>query len=376
MKKALIVAHTVSFIDQFCMDNVKILNKNYQVFVISNFKYSSAISDERIEEIKNNLKDMKVKYFHIDFKRNPLSIKNFIAYKYLKQIIKQNEFELIHCHTPVGGVLTRLANRKANLNNKLIYTAHGFHFHRNSSKLDWIIYYPIELFLSRYTNLLLTINQQDFKIAQKFKCTVKYVPGVGIDYRKNNFQRDDKQKDKFSKIHLLSVGELNENKNHIVVIKAVKELLKKGYDIEYYIYGKGKLLIDLKKYIEKIGLKNNIILKGYNKNLDNAYMNADIFILPSYREGLSVALMEAMSFHLPVLVSNIRGNEDLIKNGEGGYLFDPNNEKELSQLIESLIINSSDRKKMGSNNFNNLEKYSKNNINKLMNKIYLDILNN
>lgn len=127
-------------------------------------------------------------YYNIPFERNPLKPGNLKAYKELKHIIDEGEYDIIHCHTPVGAMLTRLAAKQARKKGtKVFYTAHGFHFYKGAPAINWILYYPVEKWLSRYTDVLITINKEDFERAKTFRAgKVCYVPGVGIDLKKFN----------------------------------------------------------------------------------------------------------------------------------------------------------------------------------------------
>lgn len=257
--------------------------------------------------------------YQIDFSRSPLSLDNIKAYGQLKKIMEKGDYDIVHCHTPNASVITRLVCRKFRKKNglKVFYTAHGFHFYKGSPKLNWMIYYPIEKFCSRFTDKLITINQEDYKLAKdKFKAKeVHYVPGVGIDLSKfENVQVDRNAKrreigvpeDSFL---LLSVGELNENKNHQIIIKALAKL--NNPKIHYAIAGVGdkrEYLIDL---ANELGISEQVHLLGYRKDIPELNYSADVFCFPSIREGLGLAAIEAMACGLPVIVAKNRGTVDL-----------------------------------------------------------------
>ena len=266
-------------------------------------------------------------YFDIPFERNPLKLKNIKAYQSLKKIIDEGEYDIIHCHTPVGAMLTRLAARKARKRGtKVIYTAHGFHFYKGAPIINWLVYYPAEKWLSHFTDVLITINKEDYNRAKSFKANnVYYVPGVGIDLKKfntNYIDKNEKRKELGIPLDakvILSVGEVNKNKNHKVGIEALAKLNDKN--IYYVICGSGPLIESHKELAKSLGVDDRVIFAGYRTDVINFYKIADIFLFPSFREGLPVALMEAMACGLPVICSNIRGNIDLIVDGEGGYMY-------------------------------------------------------
>lgn len=315
------------------------------------------------------------KFYDINFARFPFSRANIKAYNQLKKIIKENNYDIIHCHTPVAGVLTRLAARSSK-NTTVIYTAHGFHFFLGAPLLNWLIYYPVERFCARFTDKLITINKEDYERAQKFSLRrngkVYYVPGVGIDIEKiKNTNVDIQQKKKEFGIPknipvLLSVGELNKNKNHIVVLNALRKLQDKRFI--YLICGRGVSKECLELKIKELGLENKVKLLGYRNDVKEILKIADLFIFPSKREGLPVSLIEAMAADLPAIASNVRGNKDLV-NKEN--LFEPDDADALVRLIEKQLdnIENSKRSKV---EYKNLEQYSLRNVLEQMAEIYKD----
>ena len=284
-------------------------------------------------------------YYNIPFERNPLKPGNLKAYKELKHIIDEGKYDIIHCHTPVGAMLTRLAAKQARKKGtKVFYTAHGFHFYKGAPAINWILYYPVEKWLSRYTDVLITINKEDYERAKTFKAgKVCYVPGVGIDLKKFNVgyvNKEQKRKEigvSTNDFVLLSVGELIPRKNHEVVIRALSVLkqLNKLSHIEYVICGRGAYEADLKKLAEELGVTDHIHFLGYRNDISEICNCADLFVFMSHQEGLPVALMEAMACGLPAVCSNIRGNTDLIEDGVTG-LISNNTPEELAEVINEM----------------------------------------
>lgn len=271
-------------------------------------------------------------YYNIPFERNPLKPGNWKAYKNLKKVIDEGVYDIIHCHTPVGAMLTRLAAKQTRKNGtKVFYTAHGFHFYEGAPAINWLLYYPVEKWLSNCTDVLITINKEDYERAKTFKAgKVCYVPGVGIDLKKFNVGFiDKKQKRKeigvtADEFVLLSVGELIPRKNHEVVIRAMSVLKQNGNldHIEYVICGRGAYEANLKKLAEELDVADNIHFLGYRNDISEICNCADVFVFMSHQEGLPVALMEAMACGLPAVCSNIRGNTDLIEDGVTGLISD------------------------------------------------------
>ena len=312
-------------------------------------------------------------YFDIPFERTPISFKNIKAYKQLKKIVDTNHYDLVHCHTPVGAMIARLASKKARKNGtKVIYTAHGFHFYKGAPLLNWILYYPVERFFARMTDVLITINREDYIRAKKFKTRrVEYIPGIGIDLSKY-IQSDDilckNLKEELgipndAKV-LLSVGEVNKNKNHKVVIEALSRI---DVNLWYVICGRGPLVDELKELSYRYGLSNRIIFAGYRNDVIDFYQMADLFVFPSLREGLPVSLMEAMSMKLICVAARNRGTNDLMPNSK--LLFEPNNINELVEKIKLAI--SSDCSEEIRINYEHLSTFDLNNTLNLVKNIYL-----
>lgn len=304
------------------------------------------------------------KYYDIPFERFPIKPGNLTAYKSLKKVIDGGGYDIIHCHTPVGAMLTRLAAQKARRNGtRVIYTAHGFHFYKGAPLVNWLVYYPVEKVLAHMTDVLITINKEDYARAQKFGAKkVCYVPGVGIDTKK--FLSEDKRQkeDLRSKLKInsgafviLSVGEINKNKNHRVVIEAFAKLnIPNAY---YVVCGKGPLIEEYKQLASSLGVANRVIFTGYRTDVADFYKIADVFVFPSFREGLPVAIMEAMAGGLPVICSKIRGNSDLITEGENGLFINPNDCNSIVNAINNVRLLMSE-KNIKSVNIESAKKFS------------------
>lgn len=258
-------------------------------------------------------------YYDIPFERNPFKPGNIKAYKQLKKIIDEGQYDIIHCHTPVGAMLTRLAAQDARKKgSKVFYTAHGFHFYKGAPLINWLLFYPGEKWLARKTDVLITITHEDYERAKgKFKAgRVEYVPGVGVDLKR--FKKGDPEKAVALRSELgipadatvlLSVGEVNINKNHKVVI----EVLPEFPNAWFVLCGRGPLIEEHKKLAESIGVSDRLIMTGYRTDVVDFYSMADIFVFPSLREGLPVALMEAMATELTCVAAINRGTDDLLE---------------------------------------------------------------
>jgi glycosyltransferase involved in cell wall biosynthesis len=347
MKKAMMLTTTAYMSERFNRNNILILEEmGYEVHVVANFDRGNPSTREVLDEFKKWVLEHHGKCFTIAVTKHPTDLKhNRKAYRQILALIRENQYDFIHCHTPVGGVLGRMAGHRTHT--KVLYTAHGFHFFDGAPMLNWTVYYPVEKFLSRWTDILITINQEDYQRAKKHfhaKKTV-YVPGVGIDleaFSGDRQKREEKRRElglKDSDIMLLSVGELSKRKNHEIVIRALEQLKRQGKlgNIHYMICGTGGLQQYLEQLVHGLSLDDAVHFLGYRTDIPEICQSADLYIFPSLQEGLPVALMEAIAAKTPVIGSRIRGNTDLIVNES--CLFDPNDADDVALKITDAITN-------------------------------------
>lgn len=341
MKKMLMLATTAAMIEQFNKDNILLLEEmGYEVHVAGNFHEGNPISDEKLNAFKKWIEEHHGRWFHISSVRKPTSVlENLKAYKKIISLINEYHYDFIHCHTPIGSVLGRVAAHMTRT--KVIYTAHGFHFYDGAPLKNWLIYYPVERFLSRWTDVLITINKEDYNRAKKtfYAKRTEYIPGVGVDLERFNVKNLDKKKKRNElgiseeDIMLLSVGELIPRKNHEIVIRALKKIGRN--EIKYCICGKGDGYKRLQNVIGELGMERSVYLLGFRDDISEICQVADMYVFPSLQEGLPVALMEAIASKVPVVCSRIRGNVDLILGED--FLFHPNNVDEVAEKIVSIL---------------------------------------
>ena len=374
MKKVLFVATVVRLhINMFHKPFIKWFHdQGWQVDVAANNDYEN--KEECLIPYCDN-------FYCIPFERSPLKKKNMDAYRQLKYLIDNNDYDIIHCHTPVGGVATRVAVGKARKNGtKVIYTAHGFHFYKGAPVINWLIYYPVERILAHRTDLLITMNQEDYGYAQKFKAKkVALVNGVGLELNKfKEITKENKhiirerlglKKDDFFAI---SVAQLIKRKNHIVLIEAIAKLNNPKFHL--FICGDGIQESELKQKVEELNLQNQIHFLGFRKDIYKLCCAADLFLFASLQEGLPVAVMEAMACGLPIIASRIRGNTDLIDEGKGGYLLEPRDTKGFESTIKSVMQNKEKIKYMKEYNLIKIQRYSMENIIRQMGNLYTDFM--
>lgn len=371
----LMLATTAAMIEQFNKNNILILKEmGYEVHVAGNWKEGNPISDERLEQFKVWLAEHHGKWFHIPATREPYDLKNnYVAYREVLGLIKEYEYEFIHCHTPIGSVIGRIAAHKTKT--PIIYTAHGFHFYDGAPLVNWLIYYPVEKLLSYWTDILILINQEDYNRAKiKFHSRrTEYVAGVGVDVGKFSGQTVDRE-EKRKELGLdpndcafLSVGELIPRKNHLIVIQALSDM--RNAKVKYFICGKGPFEKKYHEMIEKYNLHGQVFLLGFRDDIVDICKAVDLFVFPSLQEGLPLALMEAMASGLPVICSDIRGNRDLIDDVD--WLFDLNNIDNLCKKLEHFLrIGEDELRFVAMRNINKMEEYSKDKVRDKMRIIY------
>ena len=330
--KALFVATVQSHIAQFHLKAIEMLKQNgYEVHV--------AAGDNLAEKNGLQLKNVDEVY-DVPFCRSPFSLKNLKAYHKLKMIIKEGRYDLIHCNTPVGGMLTRLAARKEK--GKVLYTAHGFHFYKGAPLKNWIIYYPIEKIMTRYTDGLITINDEDYEFAKrKFKCLVYRTHGVGINTEKYKAISKE-EKEVFRKeiglnssVIILCTGELNKNKNQKTIIMAMHKIIQKEPEVVLLLAGNGPEKSSLQNLIKDMKLEKNVKLIGYHTDLEKYVQICDIVVSASFREGLPLNIVEGMYCAKPIVASVNRGHCELLKGEDNGYLICP---KDIKGFADSLLL--------------------------------------
>lgn len=380
-KKVLVVASVISFIEWFNKENLEFLKKslNCEVHVACNFDYMEDTDESRSKAYIQKLKDSGFKLHNIHFARSPFSSKNIAAYKKLKQIINENNFDLIHCHTPTASILTRLAARNARKNGIMVmYTCHGFHFHNAAPPKNWLMFYPIEKWMSRYTDYLVTINKEDFNRAKTFHAkNVRYIPGVGVDINRIKEAKVDKTAYKKSIgvpedcVLLLSVGEMIERKNHEVIIKALAKL--KRDDVYYVICGKGPLKEHLEQLSDSLGV--HTVFLGFRKDIPELCNTADISAFPSRIEGLGLAGIEAMAAGIPLISSNVHGILDYVIDGKTGYACAPDDVDAFARAIDKLASDLDLRESMREACLKAVEPFEISNALNCMWNIYKEALN-
>ncbi len=375
MKRVLLVATVQSHICQFHRPLAEVLHAlGYEVHV--------AARDNLAE--KNGLAlDFVDRVYDVPFARSPFSKRNIGAYRQLCELIRQGDYSAVHCNTPVGGVLARLACRKLRKKGlRVLYTAHGFHFYKGAPFKNWLLYYPIEKIFARHTDRLLTITDEDEALAKrKFKkTTVCRIHGVGangerfapisFDQRLALRQAHGVDADAFA---VLCVGELLPNKNQKTAISAMAELVKAWPNAMLYIAGNGSEQGALQAQIDALGLADHVRLLGYTTKIYEWYGLCDAVIACSYREGLPMNVIEAMLCAKPVVASINRGHRELIRDGECGYLVAPDDAHAYALRLAALASDAALYAKLSQNAQERAQSYTTAHVKPELEQIYLTL---
>lgn len=384
MKKVLLVASIVSFIEWFNKENIEFLSSDMgcEVHVACNFDYMSDTDAARTQKYVEEIKKKGIVLHNIAFARSPFNLQNIKAYKTLKAIINKEKFDLIHCHTPTVSMMTRLASKKARKGGSTVmYTCHGFHFHNASSKFNWVVYYPIEKYLSRLCDYIVTINKEDYNRAKTFHCkNVRYIPSVGVKVNQIRDMVIDKAAKRESigvpadKIMIISAGELIKRKNHEVIIKALAKI--GNPDIYYVIAGNGQLKDYLFGLARELGIADRVIFLGFRTDVFELYHAADISAFPSKIEGFGLAGAEAMAAGIPLVASNVHGILDYVIDGKTGFTAAPNDVNGFAKAIKKLADNPGLRESMKKDCLEAVAPFDISNALKVMWDIYKEILQN
>lgn len=368
MKKVLFTATVDSHILQFHLPFLKLFKEN---------KYEVHVATNGTEEIPY----CDVKHV-VSFERSPFKINNLKAIKQLRNIIEKEKFDIIHTHTPMGSVVTRIAGKNARkkFHTRVIYTAHGFHFFKGAPLINWCLFYPVEKYLAKYTDTLILINQEDFDRAKrKFskRChDIEYVPGVGIDESKFDFEMTEKEKEELRKsiglkkddFVLTCIARLDSNKNQVFLINVMKKLIDKYPNIHLLLVGPDE--INGLYYELARDITSNVHFLGYRKDIPKLLKITDVSVSSSYREGLPVNILEAMASGVPIIATDARGVRDLVRKGINGFLVDKDNILEFENSIIKLYTSGTLRVKISSKNLSEIKKYFLKNILQIMDKVY------
>lgn len=320
------------------------------------------------------------KFIEIPFARSPASPDNLRAYKQIKKLINAENYDVILCNTPMGGIVTRLAAKKARKRGtKVIYMAHGFHFYKGASKKAWLVFYPIEKYMARHCDVLVTINEEDYALAKaKFKnVKVEHIHGVGVRTERYHpasaeecaemRKAEGLSVDDFA---ILCTGELNANKDQKTLISASAMLKDTIPDLKVLLAGNGPLEDELRQQITSLGLENTVKMLGYRTDLEKVVPAMDLIVSCSHREGMPLNIIEAMLCEKPLVASVNRGHTELVDNGINGYLFTAGDADKLAEIIEAIYKNPETMRTMGGAGYEIAQKYTVEAVKKEIGKIF------
>lgn len=368
MKKVLYVTTVSRTINAFLIPHINMLLDNgYEV-------HCACSIDKPVDK---ELQRRGVKIFEVPFSRNPLGIGNIKAFIKLEELQRINDYDIVHVHTPIAAIYGRLL--KLNFPSlRIIYTAHGYHFLKGGSKLRWILYYPIEKIMAKFTDVTININKEDYEITkEKLKHKKCYLlNGVGLDldkYKKLSSKEIQEKRKEFGikdkDFVVLMIAEINKNKNHIQLINAMDILKYKYPNIKVLCIGDGTLKESLEKQIILRNLQNNIFILGYRLDVNKLINISDIGILLSRREGLPRNIMEFMACGRKVIATDIRGCRDLICDETIGTLVNVDDYESTAKAIEKYYILNDKSFEVSEE----IRKYDIDSINSELLKIYEDV---
>lgn len=363
--KVLITATVMSHVAQFHKPLAKVLHRHGCMVEV-------AARDNLAEKNGLNL-DWADKIYDVPFERSPLSRSNLKAYKRLRQIISEGAYDIIHCNTPMGGIVTRLAARGSGT--RVIYTAHGFHFYRGASRKAWMIYYPIEKLFCRLTTTLITINREDRDLAKRrFKVDTEYIHGVGVDASRYIPERaDDKLRRELGVVGrrvILNIGELLPNKGQRFAIEAMKEVVRHHKNALLVIAGNGPERTALEAQVNETGLTDSVRFIGYCTCLEKWQRAAEMLVACSRREGLPLNVVETMLSGNPAVVSDNRGHRELVDDGVTGFIVPHGDSVVIADRICRLLDDGDMRTRMGDAALSKGLLYSAENVEKELEHIY------
>lgn len=265
--------------------------------------------------------------------------KDWAAVQEIRNIIKKWQPDIVHCHSSKAGIIGRVAAFMEGVPG--IFTAHGWAFTEGVPFFKRVLYSVIE-------NIMLNITAKCFCVSEYDRCLAKkwflrdshkimtVHNGIGDD----GLQRYAiaRKLDAGSVFRLIMVGRFSKPKDHMLLIKAVDDINKKyPGKVHLKLVGDGDLFAAAKQYVIANNLGDFIILLGESTCVDSLLAQSDVFCLISNYEGLPISIIEAMRAGLPVIASDVGGNNELVADGVNGYLISRGDREGLVQAIEKLI---------------------------------------
>ena len=334
------------------------------------------MANEAPSRVADFYRDIGCKVYPVSWTRSPVDAGNIAAIRELKKIIHNGNYDIVHCHTPIAAVCTRLVCRPLRKDGmKVIYTAHGFHFYNGAPLKNWLLFYPVEKLCAHWTDVLVTINKEDHERAKrKLKVeSILYVPGMGVDVKRFSdtvVDRTMKRKElgiPEDAFLLLSVGELNTNKNHRIVIRALGEL--KDPNIHYMIAGQGTLRDALPELARECGVEKQVHILGQREDIAELNKTADVNVFPSLREGFGLAAIEGMAAGLPLICADNRGTREYA-DSDNSIVCRADDVKAFANAISTLNKDPALCRKLGEHGQETAKRFDTGKVNPLLHELY------
>lgn len=287
--------------------------------------------------------------YNMSWKRSPFTLNTFKGIKELKVLISENDYDIIYCHTPVGGLVSRIAARSARKKGvKVVYCAHGLHFFDGAPLINWLVFYPLEKIMAKMTDMFITINPEDYERVKKNfnkKLIVKLINGIGVNFDRLNVLNKEhirlQYREQLGIPHraevLIYVAEILKNKNQQMLVRTLKELHDRGRNMYLLLPGPDHSKGEFSELACNLGLADYVKFLGWRSDIGELLVASDIYVASSIREGFGINLVEAQYCHLPVVAVTNRGHRAIIKDGYNGFLVPMNDSKMMANRVIQLL---------------------------------------
>lgn len=348
---------------ELCKDQIK--RGNQVIFVVGN-------EEPLLTKIKS-IKGVKIILLS-SLKREISPISDVKAIFELRRLITHEHPDILHLHSSKAGTIGRLACIGLRSRTKVIFTVHGWAFTDGvPSAFKRYVYRLIEKYVSSLTTLFICVSEYDKKIGLRDGVLTDKSNVVVIHNGSYKPQRTDVNLSIHNPLRLVMVARFSEQKNQKMLINTMSKIDKGLWKLTFV--GDGSTLTQYKKLVSKLNLSSNINFVGFKDDVSPYLIENDVYILTSFYEGLPISIIEAMSYGLPIIASNVGGNSELVKNNINGYLVQ--SQSDLEKSILKLIKNPANVRSMGKNSLEMFNNYFTLDHNlRSINAVYDKLLNN
>ena len=298
------------------------------------------------------------KQFELPIDRSPFNSHFVKAIKLLRSIIDEGRYDIIYCHTSVGGLVARVASRPFRKKGiRVIKFAHGTYFYNGAPLYNYILYYPLYKYLSTITDDIITITHEDFVFSKRHYRfpRIHYVHGIGIETSRFLVPDRNEVRNKYredlnipqSSIVLVYVAELIKNKNQLLLLQVLERVLLHHPDTYLMLIGPEHDDGKLKHTAKQLGIDEHVRFMGWRDDIPNLLAVSDICTASSIREGLGLNLVEAMAAGLPIIATNNSGHAEILHNDPGVGFLVPFDSAKFAERVVELINNIQLRTQMG-----------------------------